>query len=112
MLCLFSTGEAAALEMLEGRNPLAMAHYANHPGPGSVPNAVIASFTFKPAGCSDGSSGGSRGGSSDAVGSSSGEADQAAEPWVRAYVPNISYSYQCSQEDLLTQVRVEGGELS
>lgn len=46
------SGEAAALELLEGRNPLAMAHYANHPPPGERPNAGIASFTFRPVGCS------------------------------------------------------------
>lgn len=88
--------------MLEGRNPLAMAHYANHPAPGQVPNAVIASFTFRPAGwrghdaasiSSDGS--GTEGGS---------EGSSAVEPWMRAYVPNINYSFKCSHEDLLTRV--------
>jgi hypothetical protein len=88
--------------MLEGRNPLAMAHYANHPGPGSVPNAIIASFTFKPVVSS--SSGDGDGSSYGGGGSSSSSLDP-VEPWVRAYVPNINYSYQCHQEDLLTKVR-------
>lgn len=98
---LMSAGEAAALEMLEGRNPLASAHYANHPGVGSVPNAIIASFTFKPVGSSSGGSGGSGGRGDRGSGGSSGEQ---TEPWMRAYVPNIPYSYQCSREDLLNRV--------
>ena len=78
--------------MLEGRNPIALAHYANHPPPGSVPNAMIASFAFRPAGCSQQGS------------SSSGIDGAAGEPWLRAYVPNINYKFQCSREDLLSQV--------
>jgi hypothetical protein len=98
-------GEAAALEMLEGRNPLAMAHYANHPAQGQVPNAVIASFTFRPAGCS-GSSGSSDGSSSN---DSSSDGISGVEPWMRAYVPNINYSFKCRHEDLLTRVSLSLG---
>lgn len=87
--------------MLEGRNPLAMAHYANHPAQGQVPNAVIASFTFRPAGWTGSS------GSDD--GSSSSDGSSGVEPWMRAYVPNINYSFKCSHEDLLTRVSLSLG---
>lgn len=105
--------------MLEGRHPLAMAHYANHPAPGCQPNAIIASFTFRPPGWQrhssagsssssvqdprDGSSSGSTG-SSDGVQGSSGSSEGEGEAWMRAYVPNIDYSFKCSHQELLTRV--------
>lgn len=101
--------------MLEGRNPLALAHFANHPAAGSVPNAIIASFSFKlqqqphqddaVAGTSSGAGGAGGVGDGD---DSSHRKGAAAEPWLRAYVPNVNYSYQCSREDLLTQVGADG----
>lgn len=90
---LTHAGEAAALEMLEGRHPLALAHYANHPAPGTKPNTIIASFTFTPAGC--------RSPDSITTGSSRG---LQAPPYLRAYVPNITYQFQCNHRDLLEQV--------
>eukprot|EP00879_Flechtneria_rotunda_P015485 GHRR01016195.1.p1 GENE.GHRR01016195.1~~GHRR01016195.1.p1 ORF type:complete len:182 (+),score=57.07 GHRR01016195.1:757-1302(+) len=112
-----TTAEAAALELLEGRHPLALGHYANHPPAGSQPNAVIASFTFKldqlhsvaadsisnPAGISSsGSSTATVTESSRQHGSRSSSQSTVA-PWLRAYVPNINYSEECSTEHLLTR---------
>jgi len=33
-----------ALRLLEGRHPLALGHFANHPPPGAAPNVAIAPF--------------------------------------------------------------------
>jgi hypothetical protein len=113
------TGEAAALEMLEGRHPLALAHFANHPPAGAAPNAVIASFTFAPIGCQQpeqqqgaaaaeaagGSAGRGAGGDASSGSSSGGSSSRAltlppaAE---RAYVPNIDYAFACDAQHLLS----------
>jgi hypothetical protein len=48
-----TTDEASALELalpLEARNPYALAHFANHPAPGELPNAMIAPLDFEPEG--------------------------------------------------------------
>ncbi|GAB4813076.1 hypothetical protein N2152v2_000122 [Parachlorella kessleri] len=37
----------AALGLLEARNPLALAHFANHPAAGTLPNVMVAAFDFK-----------------------------------------------------------------
>lgn len=52
--CSATTDEATALEMLagglplEGRNPYALAHFANHPKPGQPPNAMLAPIDLLP----------------------------------------------------------------
>jgi hypothetical protein len=79
--CSATTDEATALEFLagglplEGRNPYALAHFANHPQPGEVPNAMIAPLDFFPQGAE-------------------GEAASSASsslPELRAYLPFAPY---------------------
>ncbi|WIA16650.1 hypothetical protein OEZ85_013313 [Tetradesmus obliquus] len=109
-----TTAEAAQLEMLEGRHPLALAHFANHPPAGAAPNAVIANFTFKvPAAAAAAAKPSS---SSDQAAmqesksqESSSSSSSSAAPWLRAYVPNIDYVEECSQQHLLkTEVSCVG----
>lgn len=108
-----TTAEAAHLELLEGRHPLALAHFANHPPAGAAPNAVIASFNFKlqPAGSSVSSALSDSGSAEQASGSSSSSSEGHARdaPWLRAYVPNIDYCEECSCEHLLNTVRASAG---
>ncbi|KAF6263462.1 hypothetical protein COO60DRAFT_1635090 [Scenedesmus sp. NREL 46B-D3] len=119
-----TSAEAAQLEMLEGRHPLALAHFANHPPPGAAPNAVIANFSFKLPAAGTAAISRSSSSSSDKAASSS-SSDQAASsqmspqsrgdscssssssssaaPWLRAYVPNIDYAEECTQQHLLNK---------
>jgi hypothetical protein len=106
--CCMHNAEAAQLEMLEGRHPLALAHYANHPPAGSAPNAVIANFSFKlpaaGAATSPSSSDQATGRQQSQHNSSSSSSSDSAAPWLRAYVPNIDYVEECSQQHLLRTV--------
>lgn len=92
-----TSAEAAHLELLEGRHPLALAHFANHPPAGAAPNTVIASFKVKVTG-----GGGSS--SSHGVGGSSSSSSMAEDPCLRAYVPNIDYCEECNPKQLLHDV--------
>lgn len=97
-----TTGEAAYLELLEGRNPFAMAHYANHPPAGAAPNTVIANFKFRLQ--LPGVWGGEVQQNITNINSSSSSSAY-DEPWLRAYLPNIEYSEECSHQQLLHKVR-------
>ena len=112
-----TTAEAAALEQLEGRHPLALAHYANHPPAGAAPNAAIASFNFSLrslGGDGSSSSGGDGGGSSVDCSMSPTDHHHSSEaggssstppgPWLRAYVPNLDYTAECDAHYLLSKV--------
>ena len=90
---LATTAEAAALELLEGRNPLALAHYANHPGEGMAPNVMIASFSFKS---------GKQGVQGEAGVAGGGEEEE--EGRLRAYVPNINYAMEITKQQVLEEV--------
>jgi hypothetical protein len=68
--------------MLEGRQPLALAHLANHPGPDMKPNVMIASFTVN---------------FLDAL------RDQEAAG-LRAYLPNMAFRQQVERQELLKEV--------
>ena len=115
-----------ALELLEGRHPLALAHFANHATRALPPNAAVAPVRFKLArrrrrpagggsGGSDGSSGrGKEGSSSGAEGNAQGDDDGVGgvgeidgdEPaWLRAYVPFAPYAAEPSRAQLLEEVR-------
>lgn len=74
------------LGLLEGRNPYALAHFANHPGKGMTPNTVVASFAVR-------------------LGHGQGQG-----PELRAYLPNMMFSPEgASHQRLLEEeVRREG----
>lgn len=75
-----TTDEAPALELilpLEGRNPYALAHFANHPAPGQPPNAMLAPVDFE-----GGAFGGERG---------SGDDNDSLPAELRAYLPFAPY---------------------
>ncbi len=78
-----TTGEAAQMErLLEGRHPLALAHFANHPGHGASPNTMIAPYSLRISGSGDGG----------------------GQPWVRAYMPTMPYMAHASHSNLLAEV--------
>eukprot|EP00884_Botryococcus_braunii_P005433 jgi/Botrbrau1/14891/Bobra.0248s0010.2 len=57
---------------LERRNPLAVGHVANHPPRGVKPNVMVAAFDFTA---------------------------PSEEPWLRAYVPNVTYQAKSEADD-------------
>jgi hypothetical protein len=85
MWCSPTTDEATALEFLagglplEGRNPYALAHFANHPQPGEPPNAMIAPLDFFPEGVEEEAS------------SASSASSSSSLPELRAYLPFCPY---------------------
>jgi hypothetical protein len=98
--CSATTDEATALELLagglplEGRNPYALAHFANHPSPGEAPNAMIAPLDLPPP------SRGPAGDDDDDGGGRQGEQQQQQQrrrrrpsfaPELRAYLPFAPY---------------------
>lgn len=64
-LCRRNAAERC-LSLLEGRNPFALGHYANHPGPREAPNVMLAAVDFP----------------------ALPEEDQ----WLRGYLPCITYN--------------------
>lgn len=112
-----TTGEAAALELLEGRHPLALAHYANHPGEDSAPNTMLAPFTWRlplaRRADRDGrdNDDGDSSDDEEAAGDEQQERQSAqppgvagAGPWVRAYLPTLGYGRELSAEVLREEV--------
>jgi hypothetical protein len=93
-----TTYEAAALEKLEGRHPLALAHFANHATAALPPNAMVAPVRFRlrrpPARGGGGVEGGGEGGG-DGGGDGEWEGpERGEEVWLRAYVPFLPYAME------------------
>jgi hypothetical protein len=72
-------GPRRYLGLLEGRNPYALAHFANHPGKGMAANTVVASFSLA-----------------------------RAAPELRAYLPNIVLSPEGASHARLLEQEVGG----
>jgi hypothetical protein len=72
------------LGLLEGRNPYALAHFANHPGKGMTPNTVVASFAVR-------------------LGQGQG---QGQGPELRAYLPNMMFSPEGASHQRLLEEEV------